>query len=274
MAHSALINVMSSAARSAGRRLIRDFNEVEQLQVSKKGPGDFVSQADHASEEILINELSEARPGFSFLVEEQGLIKGDDPDSLWIIDPLDGTLNFLHAIPHFSISIALQHKKEIVAGLVYNPISDETYFAEKGRGAYLNNKRLRVSARSSMADAVMATGIPTIRPRVQDGHELFQAEVGTMMTQCAGIMRMGSAALDLAYVAAGRFEGYWERKLGPWDVAAGIILVKEAGGLVSDFESSNTMLKTGNIVAANDRLHGPLLKELGKAKRLVNKPRT
>lgn len=266
---SATINTIISACRKAGRSLIRDFNEVEHLQVSLKGPGDYVSAADHRAEEILVEELQKKRPEYGFLLEEGGEIKGTDPEHRWVVDPLDGTMNFLHAIPHFAISVALERRGTVIAGGIYDPIRDEFFWAEKGRGAYMDQRRLRVSNRNSMAGAVFATGIPCInRPQHM---ETLTAEMTRLMPQVAGIRRMGSAALDLAYVAAGRYEGYWERGLAPWDVAAGIILIKEAGGTVTDFESSNTTLESGDVVAANQNLHKDLLRTIRKADQLLER---
>ena len=252
MAASALMNVMMAAARKAGRSLARDFGEVEQLQVSVKGPGNFVSAADHRAEEIIFNELSKARPGYGFLMEEGGVVEGVDKTHRWIVDPLDGTTNFLHGIPHFAISIGLEREGVLVAGLVYNPATDELFAAEKGKGAFLNDRRrLRVAARKSLADAVVVTGIPH---RGRPGHPRFIDELQSVMMEVAGLRRSGSAALDLAYVAAGRYDGYWERALKPWDLAAGIVLVREAGGLVSDINGSDTALESGNILAGNSAI--------------------
>src|SRR5262247_3145011 len=214
MPASALMNVMIAAARKAGRGLTRDFGEVEQLQVSVKGPGNFVSAADHRAEEVLFRELGKARPGYGFLMEERGEVAGPDKTHRWIVDPLDGTTNFLHGVPLFCIAIALEREGEIVAGLVYNPILDELYTAERGQGAFLNNRRLRVASRRSLADCLIAAGIPH-RGRAS-AHPRFLAECSALMRQVAGIRRTGSAALDLAWVAAGRFDGYAEHNLGPW----------------------------------------------------------
>ena len=256
MPASALMTVMISAARKAGRGLARDFGEVEQLQVSVKGPANFASSADLRSEETLYRELSKARPGYGFLMEERGAVEGPDKTHRWIVDPLDGTTNFLHGLPLFCIAIALERSGEIVAGLTYNPISDELYTAEKGQGAFLNNRRLRVAARRSLADALITTGIPH---RGKPGHERFLAECKGLMGQVAGIRRTGSAAIDLAWVAAGRFDGYIERGLSPWDLAAGLVLVREAGGLVTDAQGGKRMLETGDIVAANAQVHRAML---------------
>jgi myo-inositol-1(or 4)-monophosphatase len=261
---SALLNVMTQAAQKAARGLIRDFGEIEHLQVSKKGTSDFVSNADTNAEKILVYELKKARPNFGFLLEEGGKIEGSDTSNRWIIDPLDGTTNFLHGIPHFSISIALERDGELFAGVVYEPISDQMFIAERGQGAYLNNNRIRVSARRNLEDAIFATGIPFAG---REGHSIFLQQLKAIMPETSGIRRFGSAALDLAYVAAGRFEGFWESGLQTWDIAAGIVLVREAGGFVSDLEGKNDMLKSGDIIAANDQLHVELsriLKKVGK----------
>ncbi len=263
MPSSALINVMFTAARKAGRSLARDFGEVEQLQVSLKGPANFVSAADHRAEEIIHAELSRARPGYSFLMEERGEIKGDDPTHRWIVDPLDGTTNFLHSIPIFSISIALEREGELVAGLIYNPATDETFTAEKGKGAFINDRRrLRVAARSELAASVICTGVPHAgRP----GHDLFLKELRAIMVASAGIRRTGSAALDLAWTAAGRFDGFWERDLRPWDIAAGMVILREAGGYMSDANGKDRILEEGTIVVGNETIHAKLLKLLKAA---------
>jgi myo-inositol-1(or 4)-monophosphatase len=257
-----IINVMDKAARRAGRNLVRDFGEVENLQVSRKGAADFVSAADLRAEKKLHEELMHARPDFGFLGEEGGLTaKGNGVDR-WIVDPLDGTTNFLHGIPHFAISIAQERNGEIVAGIVYEPLSDNLYWAERNAGAWHNDRRLRVSARSRMTEAVIATGIPF--HGVGD-HPRYLATLTAMMPEVAGIRRFGAASLDLAWVAAGRYEGFWEYGLKPWDIAAGIILVREAGGFVSDFRGADAMLKNGDVVAGNDALHRDLLKALRAA---------
>lgn len=250
-----LMNVMTGAARKAARALRRDFGEVEALQVSRKGPSDFVSAADRRAEQVLFDELKRARPQFGFLMEERGQVDGEDRDHRWIVDPLDGTTNFLHGLPHFAISIALARQDEILAGVVYEPIHDELFIAERGQGAWLNDRRLRVSGRTQLKDSLIATGIPF---HGCEGHERFGGELARVMTEVAGIRRFGAAALDLAYVAAGRFDGFWERNLKPWDVAAGIILVREAGGLVSDHSGEAGMLNGGSIVAGTAGLHEPL----------------
>ncbi|MCM2560704.1 inositol monophosphatase [Lutimaribacter sp. EGI FJ00015] len=248
MQGSANLNVMIKAARKAGRSLVKDFREVENLQVSMKGAGDFVSKADIAAEAILKEELLGARPNYGWLAEEGGGIEGTDPTRRWIVDPLDGTTNFLHGLPHWAISIALEHKGQIVAGVVYDAAKDEMFYAEKGQGAWLNdNKRLRVSGRKKMIESVFATGIPFAAKRTLPA---TLQDLARLMPECAGVRRFGSAALDLAYVAAGRYDGYWERELNIWDVAAGILLVTEAGGLADGLRDGQDPLG-GNLIVAN-----------------------
>jgi myo-inositol-1(or 4)-monophosphatase len=256
------MNVLTSVVQKVGRRLLRDFAEVEQLQVSSKGAGDFVSQADLRAEEQLRTELTRARPGWAVLGEEGGVSGAEEWEWRWIIDPLDGTTNFLHGIPHWCISVGVERRvapdrTEIVAGCIYNPAGNELFWAEKGMGAFLNDKRLRVSGRREMTNALFATGIPFAK--VQRKAE-FTATLARLMPQVAGIRRFGSAALDLAWVAAGRYDGYWELGIHPWDMAAGIILVREAGGTVTDPEGGDTFFATGDIVAGNAPLH-PKLRE-------------
>jgi myo-inositol-1(or 4)-monophosphatase len=262
---SALMNVMIRAVERAARDIKRDFGEVEHLQTSKKGPGDFVSAADLRSERTLRHELHKARPSYSFLMEESGAIKGSDPDHRWLIDPLDGTMNFLHGIPHFAISVGLEQAGELVAGVVYDPIKDEMFWAEKGAGAYLNDRRMRVSSRRKLEDSLLATGITT-RSGVDDAERTaFVAQIDAALGATAGVRRFGSAALDLAYVAAGRYEGFWEHHLSPWDIAAGIVLVREAGGYVSEIDGGSDMLATGSTFAANAHLHQAIGKLLRSA---------
>ena len=246
----------------AARGLNRDFGEVEQLQVSRKGPADFVSRADQRAERVLIEELMKARPRYGILSEERGAEAGADSSNLWIIDPLDGTTNFLHGIPHFCVSIALERDGELFAGVVYESLRDEMLWAQMGAGAYLNDRRLRVSARQRLEEAVLATGIPHLgRPH----HEQQLAELKAMMAEVAGIRRFGAAALDLAYVAAGRYDGFWEVGLEPWDIAAGILLVREAGGFVTEIDGGDRMLTSGAVLAANPQLHPRMARVLGGA---------
>ncbi|MEI9888628.1 MAG: inositol monophosphatase family protein [Rhizomicrobium sp.] len=262
---SPALNVMVAAARKAGRGLIRDFGELENLQVSMKGPADFVSTADKRTENQLVEELTRVRPGYGFLLEEGGTLVGPDRTHRFIIDPIDGTTNFLHGIPHFAISIALEREGVLVSGVIFNPVTDEMYVAEKGQGAYLNDKRLRVAARKKLNESLLATGIPFLG---RDGHEAFSSELTAVMATTSGVRRFGAASLDLAYVAAGRFDGYWERGLMPWDVAAGILLVREAGGVITDLDGGTKVLD-GQILAANEHLHPQvlkLLKDAAKAK--------
>ncbi len=260
---SPALNVMIAAARKAGRALIRDFGELENLQVSMKGPADFVTVADQRTERMLIEELSRVRPGYGFLVEESGIIEGPDKTHRFIIDPLDGTTNFLHGIPQFAISIALEREGQVVSAVVFNPVTDELFVAEKNHGAFLNDRRLRVSARKNLKESLFATGIPFLG---REGHELFLRELGEVMAVTSGVRRVGAAALDLAWVAAGRFDGFWERGLKPWDMAAGILIVREAGGVVTDAQGGGQMFEKGEIVCANDPLHPQLMKLLKAAK--------
>ncbi|MDO8288532.1 MAG: inositol monophosphatase family protein [Parvibaculum sp.] len=261
--HTPVMTVMVAAVRKAARGLQRDFGEVENLQVSMKGPGDFVSAADKKAEKVLFEELSKARPGYGFLMEESGVVEGADKSHRWIIDPLDGTTNFLHGIPHFAISLGLERDGQMVAGVIYNPVTDELYLAEKGQGAFLNDRRLRVSARRDITQCVIGCGIPHIgRP----GHEEFITEERAVMLNCSGVRRMGAASLDLAYVAAGRFDGFWERALAPWDMAAGIVLVREAGGTVSNAQGGDDILGSGSIMAGNEMIHAQLGKVLKAAR--------
>ncbi|MGL6042687.1 MAG: inositol monophosphatase family protein [Sandaracinobacteroides sp.] len=264
-AQSAIITVMERACRKAAPRLRRDFNEVAQLQVSRKGPADFVSQADKAAEQTLVEELQRARPGWGFLLEEGGEIAGEEENSpRFIIDPLDGTSNFLHGIPHFAISIGVEHLGVQVAGIVYQPLTDESFWAERGRGAWLQNARLRVSGRAELADALLATGIPYKGHGDQDQ---FETILGKVIPEVAGVRRFGAASLDLAWVAAGRFDGFWEQGLSHWDVSAGMLLVREAGGFVSDFRGQEKMVERRELIAANDHLHSRLQRIIGTALR-------
>jgi len=256
MARSALLNVMVQAALKAGRGLARDFGEVQNLQVSLKGPGDYVSQADRKAEEVIRTELMRARPTYGFLGEEGGETSGSDGSHRWIVDPLDGTTNFLHGIPHFAVSIALERNEELVAGVIYNPATDELYTAERGGGAFFNDRRLRVAARKAMSDAVIGSGVPHLG---RGHHGKYLVELRHVMGECAGIRRMGAAALDLAYVAAGRLDGFWEKPLAPWDMAAGIVLIREAGGLVKDMTGGDNMFATSTIAAGNETILKGLL---------------
>ena len=266
-----LIRVMERAARKAGSRLRRDFGEIEHLQVSRKGPADFVSRADRVAERTLYDELLTARPGWGFVLEEAGIIEGEPGNPRWIIDPLDGTSNFLHGIPHFAISIAVQEPRpggrgpdgsewgDVVAAVVYQPLTDETFWAEKSRGAWLHDGRLRVSARNRMSEALIATGVP------YQGHGDFSEWTrifGAIGPQVAGIRRFGAASLDLAWLAAGRFDGFWESNLNDWDTAAGCLLVREAGGFVSDYRGRSKPIHSAQVLAANDALHSKLHKAL------------
>ncbi len=251
MPGSANLNIMLKAARKAGRSLVKDFREVENLQVSMKGAGDFVSRADIAAEAILKEELMGARPTYGWLAEEGGGEEGKDPTRRWIVDPLDGTTNFLHGLPHWCVSIALEHKGQVVAGVIFDAAKDEMFLAEKGEGAFINEKRLRVSGRSKMIESIFATGVPfggrgDLPATLQD--------LARLMPTCAGVRRWGSAALDMAYVAAGRYEGFWERKLNAWDIAAGVIIVKEAGGFVEPLTPGGTLLEGGDVVCANESI--------------------
>ena len=255
---------MDRAVRKAAPRLRRDFGEVAQLQVSRKGPADYVSNADRAAEETLVDILSQARPEWGFKLEEGEDIPGKDDTQRWIIDPLDGTTNFLHSVPHFAISIAAEIHGDIRAACIYQPLTDELFWAEKGKGAFLHNRRLRVSARRELAEALIATGIPF------HGHgdfEEWDRIAQAVAPQVSGIRRFGSAALDLAWVAAGRFDGFWETDLSHWDVAAGVLIVREAGGFVTDFRGSERRVMDGEIVAANGGLHSKLHKLVAGAVR-------
>ncbi|MEI8144323.1 MAG: inositol monophosphatase family protein [Alphaproteobacteria bacterium] len=262
MLRSALLNVMVGAALKAGRGLKRDFGEVEQLQVSLKGPGDFVSQADRKAEEVVKAELAKARPGYGFICEEGGTIEGADKTHTWIVDPLDGTTNFLHGIPHFAVSIGLERDGVLVAGVVYNPALDELYVAERGTGAFLNDRRLRVSARRRPEDSVVGCGLPHLG---RGDHPEFRRELTAAQARYAGLRRFGACSLDLAYVAAGRMDGFWERGISPWDIAAGIVIVREAGGFVTNCEGHDTMLAAGSICAGNEPIQRDLIAMLKDA---------
>ena len=259
MQGSANLNLMIKAARKAGRSLVKDFREVENLQVSSKGPGDFVSRADLAAEKIIRDDLMGARPTYGWVGEESDAVEGADPTRRWIVDPLDGTTNFLHGLPHWAVSIALEHKGEIVSAVVFDAAKDEMYWAEKGSGAWMNEQRLRVSGRNKMIECIFATGVPfggrgTLPATLKD--------LGRLMPACAGVRRWGAASLDLAYVAAGRYDGYWERDLHSWDIAAGILLVREAGGMVGPVREGYDILEKGAVIAANDQIFANFAKVL------------
>jgi len=259
---SPLITVMANAAYKAAKGLCRDFGEVEQLQVSRKGPADFVSSADHKAEGSLVEDLRRSRPKFGFLLEEGGVIKGEDSSNRWIIDPLDGTTNFLHGIPHFAISIGLERDSKMYAGVIYDPLRDELFWAETGVGAFINSKRLRVSSRRQLADSVIATGIPF---KARASHPEYPTMLDMVAGETSGIRRMGSAALDLAYVAAGRYDAFWEFALSPWDIAAGLVILREAGGIVTEVDGRDQMMSSGDILASNGELHNDLRNLLAKA---------
>ena len=259
---SPIMNVMEAAARKASRGLIRDFGEVEHLQVSRKGPSDFVSAADLRVERILREELGKGRPSFGMVMEESGGVLGQGKSDLWIVDPIDGTTNFLHGIPNFAVTIAHWRQGEIVDGIVYQPIGDELFWAEKGMGTHHNQRRIRVSARQSLPDALIATGLPF---KGKPKHPRYMATLAAVTPEIAGIRRFGAAALDLAWVAAGRFDGFWEYGLHPWDMAAGILLIREAGGTVTDMDGGNDMLAKGEMLAATPALHQPLMRLIAAA---------
>jgi myo-inositol-1(or 4)-monophosphatase len=269
VAHSGLITVMQRAARKAAPRLRRDFGEVEQLQVSRKGPADFVSMADKRAEQTILEELRNARPDWGILAEEGGEIEGNPAKPRWLVDPLDGTTNFLHGIPHFSIAIAVEEKRpdgrrEITHGLVYQPLTDESFWAEKGQGAWLQDRRLRVSSRRELLDCVIGTGIPHCG---RGDPEVWSKVYNAVAPHVSGVRRFGSAALDFAWVAAGRMDGFWEDDLDPWDSAAGILLVREAGGFVSDYRGSDRIFERREYIAASGAIHSRLQKLIGGALR-------
>lgn len=261
MAGSANLNVMMKTARKAGRALLKDFTEVENLQVSTKGPGDFVSRADKQAEATIREELLHARPSYGFLGEESKEIHGEDPTRRWIVDPLDGTTNFLHALPHWAVSIALEHKGQIVAGVVYDPVKDEMFWAEKGGGAWLNESRIRSSARHRLIESIFATGLPFAgRADLPDTLQ----DLARLLPACAGVRRFGAASLDLAYVAAGRYEGFWERKLHIWDMAAGLIIAREAGCIVEPLDKAGDILVDGEVIIANEPIFDTFAKVIRK----------
>ena len=259
MQGSANLNLMIKAARKAGRSLVKDFREVENLQVSSKGPGDFVSKADTEAEKLIKADLMGARPTYGWVGEESAAEIGADPTRRWIVDPLDGTTNFLHGLPHWAVSIALEHKGEIIAGVVFDAAKDEMFWAEKGSGAWMNDRRLRVSGRRNMQEGVFATGIPF---GAKNTLPATMGDLARLMPVCAGVRRWGAAALDLAYVAAGRFDGYWERELNAWDLAAGLILVREAGGTVEAIREGGDILASGSVLCGNDGLFAPFAKAI------------
>src|SRR3989440_4568811 len=264
MLYSAVINVMVKAARRAGRNLKRDLGEVENMQVARRAPANFVTLADKRAEEMLYTDLAKARPGYGFVGEEGGNREGADKTHPWIVDPLDGTTNFLHGIPQFAISIGLAREGTIIAGVIYNPANEELYIAERGKGAFLNDQRLRVAGRRKLGECVIACGLPHIG---RGDHELSRLEMTEIQNKVAGLRRFGAASLDMAFVAAGRLDGYWERNLQSWDMAAGQIIVREAGGIVSGIEGDDDPLKTGNLICGNEFVHAELvriLKPLGK----------
>jgi len=262
MTGSANLNVMMKTARKAGRGLLKDFGEVENLQVSAKGPGDFVSRADRAAEALIREELMLARPSYGFLGEEGEEVAGEDPTRRWIVDPLDGTTNFLHGLGHWAVSIALEHKGQVVSGVVYDPVKDEMFYAEKGAGAWLNESRLRVSGRHRMIEAIFATGLPF--GGRSDLPETLQ-DLARLLPATAGVRRFGAAALDLAYVAAGRYDGFWERHLNPWDLAAGLVIVREAGGMVESLDPAGSIFDDGNVICANSEIFDSFAKVIRAA---------
>ena len=264
MIRSALMTVMTAAAQKAGRGLKRDLGEIENLQVSLKGPGDFVSAADKRAEKVLFEELSRARPGYGFVMEEGGTVEGTDPSHTWHIDPLDGTTNFLHGVPLFAISVALVRETQIVAGLIYNPGTDDMFVTEKGQGAFLNATRMRVAARRKLSDSLIACGIPSLGRAKH--HPVFKQEFAALLAQAGNLRRLGSAALDLAYVAAGRFDGYWERNIHSWDIAAGALMVREAGGFVSTADGKDDVIGAGSILAGNEYIQREMLAALKDAR--------
>jgi myo-inositol-1(or 4)-monophosphatase len=263
MIRSPLMTVMTDAVLKASKSLKRDFGEVENLQVSRKGPGDFVSAADRKAESILREALEKARPGYGLVMEESGIVEGSDKTHKWHIDPLDGTTNFLHGMPHFAISLGLEREGEIVAGVIYNPALDEMFIAEKGKGAFVNNRRIRVSGRRDMEDSLIACGIPGLgRP----DHPTFLKELGAVMMASGSVRRLGAAALDMAYTACGRYDGYWERGVKTWDIAAGIVLIREAGGFISDPDGGRDPLSAGAIACGNEFIHKKLLSVIKSTK--------
>jgi myo-inositol-1(or 4)-monophosphatase len=261
MARTALMNVMVEAVRKASRGLTRDFGEVANLQVSVKGPGDFVTSADRRVEKVLREELERVRPGYGFLGEEGGEVVGSDQSHRWIVDPIDATTNFLHSNPVFAISVALERQGTLVAGVIYNPVTDELFTAERGGGAFMNDRRLRVANRSALADCLVGVSLQQIG---RGNHAQNMAEIGALMNEVAGLRSIGCCSLSLAYVAAGRFDGYAERWISPWDCAAGVLMVREAGGFVSDYNGKDDMLGTGTVIAGNEVIQARLLDRMKK----------
>ena len=263
MIRSPLMTVMTDAVQKAAKSLRRDFGEVENLQVSRKGPGDFVTAADRKAEQVLRDALTKARPGYGFVLEEGGIIEGPDKTHVWHVDPLDGTTNFMHGQPHFAISVGLEREGQMVAGVIYDPVKDEMFIAEKGQGAYLNNRRIRVAARRDLADSLIGCGIPFVG---RGNHPQFLKELAQVMGATAGVRRAGSAALDMAYVACGRLDAYWERYVNSYDIAAGLVLVREAGGFNSNADGGADIFEAGSICCGNEVLHRALLDLLKKAR--------
>jgi len=262
MQSSANLNVMMKAARAAARSLVKDFREIENLQVSSKSAGDFVYRADIAAEKIIRDMLTEARPTYGWLGEESSEVAGEDPTRRWVVDPLDGTTNFLHGLPHFAVSIALEHRGKIVSGVVYDPAKDEMFVAEKGAGAWMNDSRIRVSDRRHMSESLYATGLPfSGRADLPDTLK----DLAQLLPACAGVRRWGAAALDLAYVACGRYDGFWERNLKLWDIAAGLIIAREAGAIVEGVTPQATPEETGDVLCANSIQFESLAKVIRRA---------
>ena len=255
---SPALNVMIKAAEKAARSLVRDFGEVEHLQVSVKGPGDFVTNADRKAEKILIQELQKARPKYGFLIEESGEILGEDPEYCWIVDPLDGTTNFLHGIPHFAISIALEKRGEIISAVIYDPIKNEFFTAEKGRGAFFNKRKIRVSGRDKLQNCVVGTGVPVTQPKSDEA----TSQLRSINTHVAAVRSFGSIALDLAYIGAGRLDGFWKNNFQPWDVAAGMLIVQEAGGIVTDATGDEFHFESPSILATNAKIHEQIIQAI------------
>ena len=254
--NSPQINIITKACMKASKPLIRDFGEIENLQVSSKGPGDFVTSADKRTEKIIIEELQKAHPDYGIITEESGIINTANTNNRWIIDPIDGTTNFLNGIPQFAISIGYEEENEIKCGVIFDPIKNEMFCAEKGNGAYLNNSRIRVSNKKKLKDSLLVTGGPRQSSKIKE--EIFSEFINVSNSVLSPVRKFGSAALDVAYVACGRFDGYWQRELNYWDIAAGLIILKEAGGLVNFFEKDNEAPLKRNILASNSNIHDEL----------------